>query len=203
MGKESFIFYRDWKDAIQDLPDNVRLEIYETVIEYAITGTVRELEPVSNIAFSFIKQTIDMDVIKYNAVIERNRANGLKGGAPKGNNNASKKQPKQPKRPKQADNDNDNDNDNDLNKENINKKEKIQFAEFVSMTNDEYKSLVAKLGSEENVTLCIKILDNYKGSKGAKYKSDYRAILSWVIDKFNEKNNNAKTEQSKNNTVTL
>ena len=191
MGKESFIFYRDWKDAIQDLPDNVRLEIYETVIEYAITGTVRELEPVSNIAFSFIKQTIDRDVIKYNAVIERNRANGLKGGAPKGNNNASKKQPKQA------------DNDNDLNKENINKKEKIQFAEFVSMTNDEYKSLVAKLGSEENVTLCIKILDNYKGSKGAKYKSDYRAILSWVIYKFNEKNNNAKTKQPKNNTVTL
>ena len=63
---------------------------------------------------------------------------------------------------------------------------KHNFAEFVSMTNDEYSSLIEKLGGKEPVQRCIEILDNYKGSTGKKYKSDYRAILSWVIEKYQE-----------------
>jgi hypothetical protein len=45
---------------------------------------------------------------------------------------------------------------------------------------------VARLGNEERVRRCIEILDNYKGAKGKKYRSDYRAILCWVIDKLEE-----------------
>ncbi len=65
---------------------------------------------------------------------------------------------------------------------------KIQYAEFVAMTNDEYQSLIAneRLGSEEAVKGCIEILDNYKGSSGKKYASDYRAILNWVIPRYEE-----------------
>ncbi|MDE5742692.1 MAG: phage replisome organizer N-terminal domain-containing protein [Oscillospiraceae bacterium] len=65
------------------------------------------------------------------------------------------------------------------------KPEKIQFAEFVSMTNDEYTSLVAKVG-EQGAKRCIEILDNYKGSSGKKYSSDYRAILNWTIARYEE-----------------
>ena len=64
---------------------------------------------------------------------------------------------------------------------------KEHFAEFVTMTNDEYSSLIERLGSEEAVRECIQILDNYKGSTGKTYKSDYRTILNWVIDKYREK----------------
>lgn len=64
--------------------------------------------------------------------------------------------------------------------------EKIHFAEFVSMTNAEYDKLISTYG--KNFTdQCINSLDNYKGSSGKKYKSDYRAILSWVIDKVKQK----------------
>jgi len=59
---------------------------------------------------------------------------------------------------------------------------KIKFAEFVSMTNDEYEKLLATYGKEMTAKL-IEILDNYKGATGKKYKSDYRAILSWVVEK--------------------
>jgi len=62
---------------------------------------------------------------------------------------------------------------------------KMRFAEFVSMTNGEYSSLVAKLG-ESGAKWCIGKLDNYKGSKGKKYDSDYRAILSWVVMRYQE-----------------
>ncbi len=63
--------------------------------------------------------------------------------------------------------------------------EKKSFAEFVSMTNDEYAKLVATYG-EEAVKQMIQILDNYKGSNGKKYKSDYRTILNWVVQRYQE-----------------
>ena len=60
--------------------------------------------------------------------------------------------------------------------------EKIHFAEFVAMTNDEHEKLIIAYG-KEFTDQCITALDNYKGANGKKYKSDYRAILNWVIDK--------------------
>lgn len=61
---------------------------------------------------------------------------------------------------------------------------KTKYAEAVSMTNDEHSSLMEKLGSEQAVTWCIQKLNNYKLSSGKRYKSDYRAILNWVIDEY-------------------
>ena len=81
-------------------------------------------------------------------------------------------------------------NKKEKDKENENKKEgeKMQFAEFVSMTNVEYQTLVTEHGEEAALEF-VKILDNYKGSSGKKYKSDYRAILTWVIGEFNKRKN--------------
>ena len=62
------------------------------------------------------------------------------------------------------------------------KEEKIHFAEFVSMTNANYEKLVSTYG-KKFTDQCISTLDNYKGSKGKTYKDDYRAILSWVVEK--------------------
>ena len=59
---------------------------------------------------------------------------------------------------------------------------KKKYAEFVSMEEREYQSLVDKYGEKATEKL-IELLDNYKGSSGKTYKSDYRAILNWVVDK--------------------
>ena len=50
------------------------------------------------------------------------------------------------------------------------------------MTPEEYDKLVQKHGSD-NTTVLIDILNSYKGSNGKKYKSDYLAILNWVVDR--------------------
>ncbi len=68
----------------------------------------------------------------------------------------------------------------DVNK-NVIKIDKIKYAEFVNMSEAEYNKLIKSYGLEF-VIQCITRLDNYKGSNGKKYKSDYRAILSWVVD---------------------
>lgn len=58
---------------------------------------------------------------------------------------------------------------------------KVQFAEYVSMTNAEHEKLVSTYGAADTARMVEK-LDNYKGSTGKHYKSDYRTILSWVAD---------------------
>lgn len=77
-------------------------------------------------------------------------------------------------------------------------KGKINYAEFVWLTELEYEALQKRLGSKEAVNECITILDNYKGSNGKEYVSDYRAILSWVIDRYKERHTDDKKKASNN-----
>jgi len=77
--------------------------------------------------------------------------------------------------------------------------EKTKYADFVSLTNDEYSSLVTKLG-EEGTKRCIEILDNYKGSTGKKYKSDYRTILNWVVQRYEDEQQRKKQQDKPSQT---
>jgi hypothetical protein len=72
-----------------------------------------------------------------------------------------------------------------VNKSKVNKKdilpkpEKIKFADDVTMTEEEHRKLVEKLGEQKTADM-IERLSLYKGSTGTKYKSDYKTILSWI-----------------------
>lgn len=66
---------------------------------------------------------------------------------------------------------------------------KKAYGDFVTLSPSEYDKLVA-LHGETAVAWMIDKLDNYKGSKGVKYKSDYRAILSWVVKEYNNEHGN-------------
>lgn len=67
---------------------------------------------------------------------------------------------------------------------------KKMYAENVKMTESEYKNLVERY-SEEGARWMITKLDNYKAARGMVYKSDYRAILNWVVKEW-QKEINAK-----------
>ncbi len=66
------------------------------------------------------------------------------------------------------------------------KEKKLQIAEFVTMTEAEYQKLLDEYGQTDTDAL-VQILDNYKGSSGKKYKSDYRAIKTWCVDRLEER----------------
>lgn len=87
----------------------------------------------------------------------------------------------------QANTENENENEN----ENIIKDDNIIYAENVKMKKSEFEKLNADYGAEDTKTM-IQILDNYKGANGKKYKSDYRAILNWVVNRL-------KDEKTRNN----
>lgn len=172
--RDSFIFYRSFYEGIKELTTEEQAMVVLNILKYEFEENFEEeLSGVPKSIFALIKPQLDANNIRYQ--------NGCKGGAPKGNTNAKKQN--NLKTTKKQPNENENVNENDI-KENT--KEKIHFAEYVSMTNDEYEKLVATHG-KVFADQCIEVLDNYKGASGKKYKSDYRAILNWVVDRVKQR----------------
>lgn len=66
---------------------------------------------------------------------------------------------------------------------------KMKYAEHVSMTEDEFAKLMANYGKEQTIWMINK-LNAYKGSKNKTYKSDYLAILNWVVGEYEKQNKN-------------
>ena len=125
--KESFVFYKDWWNAISGMPKEVRGEVCECVIRYAF-GNIdadadAETGDMASMAMRFIAPQIDRDRVKYEATCKARQEAGRLGGAPKGNTNAAKQaEPTEnnQNQAKQPDNDNETDNVNDNNNENKN-----------------------------------------------------------------------------------
>jgi len=72
---------------------------------------------------------------------------------------------------------------------------KIEFAQYVHLTQKDYDKLVADFGTEA-VSWMINKLNNTVGSntKRYKYTNDYLAIRNWVVDCYFEKARNGKQE---------
>ena len=205
--KNSFVLYSNYNDILKDLPDEDAGKLFKASLEFQATGNIKELPIHIDLAFKFIKNQLDIDAKKYNDFCEKQKNNGLKGGAPKGNKNAKKNNPtvdlNNPKQPKTTqttqnnlnDNDNDNDNvndnvndnDNDINnkKEKV-KKEKKEFGEFLNVLLSEEEEKKLKELYKEKFEDAIETLSNYIKSNGKNYKNHYAVLRknNWVYDKI-------------------
>ena len=112
--KESFLIYKSFYPAIEDLTNEQLGKLFRAIFEYQITETDCT-DPDIMMAFKFFKNQFRLDAAKYEKVVNRNRANGLNGGRPKTEDNPNN--PLGFSKPKKADNDNEKDNDNDKEKE--------------------------------------------------------------------------------------
>lgn len=90
---DSFILYTSYYALIEGLTDEQLGQLTRAIFLYARDGETISLEPVVRMAFGFIVDDMKRNKAKYEEKVERWRANGRKGGAPKGNQNARKKQP--------------------------------------------------------------------------------------------------------------
>lgn len=112
MQRDSFIFYRSFYEAINDLPEKSQLKVYKAICEMSLNFDEIDLSGLSLTIFKLIKPQLEANNKRY--------INGSKGGAPKGNQNAIKRQPKNnqkttKKQPNNNVNENDNENDNENN----------------------------------------------------------------------------------------
>lgn len=125
--KDSFVLYTKYLDNIQALSMEQRGMLFTSLMLYASGEEPEKMDPVTSMAFSFIKTQMDKDIEKYNETCAKRSEAGKLGGRPKKQDEAKKangfseKQKKQVKA-KKADNDNEYDNDNDLLKENTKRK---------------------------------------------------------------------------------
>lgn len=86
----SFIFYRSFREAIDQLEANERLAMYEALTAYALDGVEPQLSGTSKIVWTFVKPLLDANWRKYiNGC--KGAPHGIKGGAPRGNTNAANK----------------------------------------------------------------------------------------------------------------
>lgn len=81
MARKSFVFRLEWYKALSAYSAEVRLEVYEATMRYALSGTLSDLKPLSSMAFTFIKNALDADFEKYNDISDKRRAAGQKGRA--------------------------------------------------------------------------------------------------------------------------
>ena len=76
--KKSFIFNVEWQEILLGYPSEVRLEVYDAIIEYVASGTILELKPMAKMEFSFIKKEIDYNTCKYNDIVAKRSEAGKK-----------------------------------------------------------------------------------------------------------------------------
>lgn len=91
MNEKSFTFHEHWKNVLTGLPAKVRLEVYDAIIEYGLSGTLTELETTAGLAFTIFKNDIDND----NRRIKSIRAKRSEAGKRHKGNQYSKKKMEQ------------------------------------------------------------------------------------------------------------
>jgi len=76
--KKSFILYCEYKNNIAVLSDEEKGRLFSAILEYADTGNITELSGATAMAFSFIKNQLDINAEKYQATCEKRRLSSLK-----------------------------------------------------------------------------------------------------------------------------
>ena len=123
--KDSFLIYKSFYKPISRLSDKQLGSLFRAIFKYQLGEEVTVEEDIE-MAFEFFKNQFEIDELKYQGIVERNRNNGRKGGNDKNSEAVKSKSsgsqtshsaPNNPVGAKRASgglNDNENDNENDL-----------------------------------------------------------------------------------------
>jgi hypothetical protein len=129
--RDSFIFYRSFYEALQDLPDQQRLEIYDAICNFSLNFQECELQGISSTIFKLIKPQL-----------EANNKRFINGSKPKKSKTEAKsKQVKSKTEANNNVNDNVNNNVNDITKRKE-IKEKVAFDECAPSNLDDFRDFL-------------------------------------------------------------
>lgn len=198
--RDTFIFYRSFKESMSDLSDADKLIMYEAITDYSLDMKEPELTGFPKALFSLIRPFLDANTQRWK--------NGCKGGAPKGNkNNRFSKSTTEVQANK--DKNVNKDKNKDINKEStiVSKKDELSLSspseEFIKfnqwldkhcpfvlkvktqMTEPEYQKLLAKYTKKE-ICDVLESLNNWKDFP-KKRTNVYRSTLDELKKKFGER----------------
>ena len=127
------VFLPSYHEAIRDLPDSDRLQMYEAIVRYGLYNEVIELSGVTKALFTLIKPNIDSSQNRYRASKENGKKPPKEGSNPRGRprknqtenqsenqtENQNENQDKDKDREKDSDRDMDFDSDMDFDRDRI------------------------------------------------------------------------------------
>lgn len=96
MDRKSFVLYTTSKEIINMLNDEQSGILFKGILEYVTDGNVPEMDGMTKIVFTTIRNYLDKDFENYEAKCEANRLNGHKGGRPKKNRTVIEENPTKP-----------------------------------------------------------------------------------------------------------
>lgn len=171
--RDTFIFYRSFKESMNELSDADKLIMYEAISDYSLDMKEPELTDFPKALFSIIRPIIDANWQRYH--------NGCKGGAPsesmRGNQNARKRTENKPKT-KLIYNDNVNDNKNkNIEKEKIIKEKSLSLSDRTKKFKEELTPFVEKYGKD----MIFAFFDYWSEPDKAKTKMRYEMQKTWSI----------------------
>ena len=110
---QGVVFLPSFHEAIKDLEDSDRLQMYDAIVRYGLYGEIIELGNIPKAMFSLIKPNIDASQNRYRAAKE----NGSKGGRPCKNQTYNQNRNQRQNQDKDIDFDSDIDSDFERDKE--------------------------------------------------------------------------------------
>jgi hypothetical protein len=171
--RDSSIFYRSFYEAINELPDLNKLEVYTAIFEYSFNFNEIELNGLSKTIFTLIKPQL-----------EANKKRFENGTKPK----KSKTEAKQKQKISKIEaNNNVNDNMNDNDNKNINYN--LGKNNNIILSDNEYKKLCADY-SKEKTDQAIDFLSDWgleKPKQFKEYKNHNLTLRRWVFDAIDKK----------------
>ena len=152
--KESMVIYRSFFEALKDLPESNRLQVWDAICELGLNGVEVELSGLSKTIFTLIKPQIDANNRRAAAGIENGHKGGefgKLGGRPpkeKPTNNPQDNPLETPKKPSNVNdnangngNENYNGNENDKSNSGVSKETKPKS--YKQWTLDDFKQSIA------------------------------------------------------------
>jgi hypothetical protein len=163
--KNSFLLYCDIIHTVEKLDDVQAGKLFKHLLKYVNDQNPTPENPLIEIAFEPIKQSLKRDLIKYEGIRERNSENAKK----RWNATASDRIPKVPNDTKNADSVSDSDS--------VISKDIYRSFAHLSITNADVEKLLTKY-SIDDIDEVLDSIENFKGNK--KYTSLYLTASKWL-----------------------
>lgn len=180
--RDSFVFYRSFFEALQDVPIEERACIYDAICAYSLNDIEPKLTGMQLAIFKLIRPNIDSNKRKYENG-KKGASFGKKGGRPKKDNPSQT--PTNPQdNPSQTRNVDDDVNVNvstevDINKEKIEKEKNLSLLDRTQKFKDELIPFVEQYGKD----MIRAFFDYWSEPNKAKTKMRYEMQKTWDVSR--------------------